>query len=385
VITCAFDPLESEGSAYAAALSAAGVPVEHIHEKDMIHGYIRMAGVISRARKSWDDCARFLRRELQSVEATKETARIGFRAATHADAEFAAAISTAAEPTHPQVAEEVREKWANTEAVATVRRFILHEAGVDLCWISLVQRRDAAGVTTYLNLLVPPAKQHLFPTAVAFGVNQAREMGTSVLISPVGEDLPQAVEWLRTHGWAEKRKQRFWRLDLVAHAQRIRELWIDACRKLETTDVVMRTVADLGGEPFLRRLLPVSHATVADIPMSVEYIPEPYEEWVVWMQPPAVLPERIWVAMLDEQPIGYSYLAYHPSSVWTGFTGVLREHRGKGLARTLKLATLVQAIDLGVTAVETDNDSENAPILHINEQLGYQEMPGKLEFHLKLA
>jgi acetyl esterase len=64
VITCELDPLASEGSAYAAALGAAGVPVEHIHEPDMIHGYIRMAGKIGRARKSWDDCARFLRREL---------------------------------------------------------------------------------------------------------------------------------------------------------------------------------------------------------------------------------------------------------------------------------------------------------------------------------
>jgi acetyl esterase len=64
VITCELDPLESEGSAYAAALAAAGVPVEHIQEAGMIHGYLRMAGVISRARKSWDDCARFLRQEL---------------------------------------------------------------------------------------------------------------------------------------------------------------------------------------------------------------------------------------------------------------------------------------------------------------------------------
>jgi acetyl esterase len=64
VITCEFDPLASEGSAYAAALGAAGVRVEHIHEAGMIHGYIRMAGVISQARKTWDDCASFLRREL---------------------------------------------------------------------------------------------------------------------------------------------------------------------------------------------------------------------------------------------------------------------------------------------------------------------------------
>lgn len=67
VITCELDPLASEGIAYAAALGAAGVPVEHIHEPDMIHGYIRQAGVIGRARKSWDDCARFLRRELLGV------------------------------------------------------------------------------------------------------------------------------------------------------------------------------------------------------------------------------------------------------------------------------------------------------------------------------
>jgi acetyl esterase len=66
VITCKLDPLASEGAAYADALRSVGVRVEHVHEPDMIHAYIRMAGVISRARKSWDDCARFLRREFQA-------------------------------------------------------------------------------------------------------------------------------------------------------------------------------------------------------------------------------------------------------------------------------------------------------------------------------
>jgi acetyl esterase len=67
VITCKLDPLASEGAAYAEALRSAGVRVELIHEPDMIHGYIRMAGVVSRARKSWDDIARFLRREFQAA------------------------------------------------------------------------------------------------------------------------------------------------------------------------------------------------------------------------------------------------------------------------------------------------------------------------------
>ena len=64
IITCEHDPLRDEGIAYAERLAGAGVPVEHVDEQGMIHGYFRMAGVISRARKSWDDCADFLRREL---------------------------------------------------------------------------------------------------------------------------------------------------------------------------------------------------------------------------------------------------------------------------------------------------------------------------------
>jgi len=63
VLTCEHDPLHDEGVAYARRLAEAGVPVEQIDEPGMIHGYFRMPAAIGRARKSWDDCARFVRRE----------------------------------------------------------------------------------------------------------------------------------------------------------------------------------------------------------------------------------------------------------------------------------------------------------------------------------
>ena len=62
VIVCELDPLFDEGRSYARRLAEAGVSVEEIVEPGMIHGHFRTPAAISRARKSWDDCARFLRR-----------------------------------------------------------------------------------------------------------------------------------------------------------------------------------------------------------------------------------------------------------------------------------------------------------------------------------
>lgn len=53
--------------------------------------------------------------------------------------------------------------------------------------------------------------------------------------------------------------------------------------------------------------------------------------------------------------------------------------RGKGVARALKCETVMQAIALGVTRVRTDNDGQNAPILHINETMGYRRRPDMIQ------
>jgi GNAT superfamily N-acetyltransferase len=81
-----------------------------------------------------------------------------------------------------------------------------------------------------------------------------------------------------------------------------------------------------------------------------------------------------------------SYLSYPPvrGVVWTAFTGTHRAYRGRGIARAVKLQTLAQAAELGVPEVRTDNDSENAPMLHINETLGYTTMPGYVSFVKRL-
>jgi RimJ/RimL family protein N-acetyltransferase len=79
-----------------------------------------------------------------------------------------------------------------------------------------------------------------------------------------------------------------------------------------------------------------------------------------------------------------SYLKFPPvrGLVFTGYTCADPDFRGRGIARAVKLQTLGQAVELGVPTVHTTNDSENAPMLHINEMLGYESRPGFVE-HMK--
>ena len=57
----------------------------------------------------------------------------------------------------------------------------------------------------------------------------------------------------------------------------------------------------------------------------------------------------------------------------TEMTGTLRDYRGRGLALLAKRATLVNAAKRGVVElVSTENDETNAPMLRVNEKLGYR-------------
>ncbi|MEU1919830.1 alpha/beta hydrolase [Streptomyces albogriseolus] len=60
VLTAEFDPLRDEGAAYAQRLKEAGVPTEHWHYDDQMHGFAMQTRTIARARRAIEDVAAHL-------------------------------------------------------------------------------------------------------------------------------------------------------------------------------------------------------------------------------------------------------------------------------------------------------------------------------------
>lgn len=63
-----------------------------------------------------------------------------------------------------------------------------------------------------------------------------------------------------------------------------------------------------------------------------------------------------------------------------GFTGTLRSHRGRRLARLAKLASIDWAYEHGIRSLVTSNDETNAPMLALNRSLGYRPSTRSLRY-----
>jgi RimJ/RimL family protein N-acetyltransferase/N-acetylglutamate synthase-like GNAT family acetyltransferase len=79
-------------------------------------------------------------------------------------------------------------------------------------------------------------------------------------------------------------------------------------------------------------------------------------------------------AVLDDDGVvvAFSFLNVAGERAQHGFTGTLREHRGRGLATAAKRRALRTAAERGVTRVTTSNAEENAAIRAINRGLGFE-------------
>jgi GNAT superfamily N-acetyltransferase len=214
-----------------------------------------------------------------------------------------------------------------------------------------------------------------------------RREGAAVAVSTVGEQYENELRVFEGLGYREVRRGRQWQLDLVANRERLLA-GADQGRKRMAEQGVRIVTLDEDTDPDkMAKLYEVSEAAEHDVPTTVPTPALNYDEWHhLWFDNPGIRADRLWVAREGDAIVGLSAIEYPPTRgfPWTAFTGTSRAVRGRGIARALKFETIAQAISLGATRVRTNNDGENAPILHLNAEMGYVPIEPALELHHEL-
>jgi GNAT superfamily N-acetyltransferase len=302
------------------------------------------------------------------------------------DAELASDLITNSYPELPEDPKLKRYFWGHPRSGWRTGRYIAEVKGQPVAFVSWTHGpwEQVAARNAYVEVYLDPA--HLgsdLPLALwEWAAADALADGAMVLEAQVVEDEPEMIEALERAGFERDRTERVWELDLASHGARLVAEAQSARAKAQGEGVEMHTLAEWRDPDALTKLHALAELTRRDIPTTYPVPPQSFEDFVERMNTPGRRQDRLWIASDNGKPVALSFLRFPPvrGQVWTGYTCTHPDYRGRGLARGIKLQTLAQAAELGVPTVLTDNDSENAPMLHINETLGYDARRGFISF-----
>lgn len=305
------------------------------------------------------------------------------RVATRDDADLEAVARTIREvrPYDPMSADELRwedrtypgtvrflaELDGRVVGAATVGRIYVHPPEFPALWatIDVLPGARRAGIGTAL---------------LGAASDRARELDKPELFVPASEAQPEGIEFLVHRGFREYERAKAVELPLAALAPPFPEQppGISLTSLAERPDLVAGVHA-------------VALETFPDIPGGDEPIAvgDLREFRARDVDRPSIPPDAFIVAVEEEsgRVVGYASLLMAPGGrwAWHDMTAVSRPWRNKGLARSLKEATIRWAIANGLDALRTGNDVDNAPMRAVNARLGYRPTPDLLTMRGQIA
>jgi GNAT superfamily N-acetyltransferase len=298
------------------------------------------------------------------------------------DAALVADLDTAAHPHSPADPILHRHYWENPTPGWSRERFVAELDGlpVGFCvYLHAPWDREPERWARINGYLVPEAaSKERLREVYGQAMERAAADGALIFAAQVFEDEAASISALEALGFAYDRYEKNWELDLVTRRIDLLALAEAAAERMRREGIEVLTLDDDPDPDKMGKLVEVQNATQRDIPRTQPVLDVSLEEFSQWFKSPALRTDRYWIARDGDRIVGLSFIEFPPQRghAATGYTAVLREYRGRGIARALKMASLRQAIEIGVERVRTDNDEKNHPILHINEDLGYQRVVG---------
>ncbi len=314
-----------------------------------------------------------------------------YRPATLEDAELASDLMSASNAATPQDPLLTRYRWKHPRKDMKFERFIGEIDGRPAAFLSWYHGPWEKLPDRHCEVEVWLDRAHLDRALLlamfAWIGDRAVADGAVLLLAYCGEDEPEMLDSLEELGYSRERTEKVWELDLRANGPELVEEARDALDGMVATGIELTTLEAWPDPDKMRKVYELDASTRQDIPHSLTVLVEDLEDFVQRTKAPDRRNDRTWIALDAGHPVALSYLKFPPvrGTVWTGYTCTHADYRGRGIARAVKLQSLAQAVSLGVPYVRTGNDAENAPMLHINEALGYVRRPGFVEHHKRVT
>ena len=190
-------------------------------------------------------------------------------------------------------------------------------------------------------------------------------------ISAIGPDEPRSHAFAAARGFRESFRLRISRLELA-----------DLPEPPPVPDgVQLRPFSAYADDP--RPVWELELETSRDIPLDQPVGEVPYDEWLerYWAFPMVDFDASL-VLLVDGEPASFTLIASDRETgrCDTGMTGTRRRFRGHGYAELVKRHALARAHAVGIQSAFTMNDETNAPMLKVNERLGYRVSSARVTF-----
>ena len=215
----------------------------------------------------------------------------------------------------------------------------------------------------------------------------AKERGAKRMITSFREWTPQepAIAFLQARGFAEQERETPSFLDLTRWDP---APYQGALAQAEAYGARIFTLAEAGEtEENLRRYYDLEVPLIYDIPRRDEqpFTMEGYDDWRKFVvERPEWKPNLVLLAEVNGEWVGECHVAPkaefpHVGMQW--LTGVVKAHRGHGIATALKVRAYEKSREAGVTIMTTENHEDNAPMLAINRKFGFQPEPTMVSYN----
>jgi GNAT superfamily N-acetyltransferase len=300
-------------------------------------------------------------------------------------------VSNASFPDHPRTAEE----WSYEDARLDRSRYHLERhVGID----TLGEIVGHAGLG-HMPWNFHPHKYWVevcvHPRHRRRGVGQAlwarlvaslRARAARVACTQVRADLSDGVWFAERRGFVEVMRR--WESRLTVAAFDFDRFQPSLVRAV-ASGVKITTLADeRARDPdCLHRIYEMEQEISRDVPLPDDYTPVDFTTFLDYaVTAPLALNDAFFLAVVDGVYAGLSVLYQAAAGDWLtqGLTGVRRSFRGRGLATALKLKTIAYARAYGAREIRTWNEINNAPIVAINEKLGFIRQPPWLTYAKEL-